>query len=64
MIEMRPSSSFQIEINYRLDFLEYLIDEILDDLFALRLELEAAEMPESSPSSVFDPMQTIGKYWW
>ena len=55
-------------LGYRLQ-LEICIQEcteIADDLFFMRLELEAGEFPTLAsmppPCSTFDPMRTIGKY--
>jgi hypothetical protein len=53
---------YRIEICDRIALLLQQIEDILDDLFVMRLELEDGEIPVYIPAPVFNPMKTIGKY--
>lgn len=60
-----PSANLQhLELNLCFAFILHQISDILDDLFYMRLEIEAGEIPVFSPEPVFNPMKTIGKYQW
>jgi hypothetical protein len=59
---MPSTMLLQIELQSRFDLILLAITDILDDLFFMRLELEAGGMPDFSTNVVFDPMRTIGKY--
>lgn len=51
-----------IELRLQFDHTLSLIEEILDNLFFMRLELEDGCMPVFPQEPEFDAMNTIGKY--
>jgi hypothetical protein len=52
-------SHYQIELASRFDLLLHHITDILDNLFFMRLELEADEIPVFMPEPIFNSMETL-----
>jgi hypothetical protein len=50
---------YQVEIQLGLDALRCQVEDILDNLFFMRVELEAGQIPVFPPEPAFDPMSTI-----
>lgn len=50
------------ELKVRFDLIFRQLTDILDDLFFMRLELEAGVIPVFPPEPVFDAMKTLVEY--
>jgi hypothetical protein len=59
---MSSLTAQQRELHFLFSFILRGYEDICDNLFFMRLELEAGEIPVFPPEPVFNPMQTIGKY--
>lgn len=49
----------QLELRFYFHLILTGYEDILDDLFCMRLALESGDMPYFPPPSPFDPMETI-----
>ena len=59
-------SHYQIELASCFDLLLHHITDILDNLFFMRLELEADKIPIFMPEPIFNSMETLvaSYHWW
>ena len=61
-VEVETQSPEQMEIEHRFEFIQKGVEKILDNIFSIRLALEAGDMQYFPPPRRFDPMKTFGKY--
>lgn len=58
-----PSFERQLlELRLRFDLVDFQLTEIIDNLFFIRLELEAGRIPVFPPTRVPSAIRVIGKY--
>ena len=56
------SSNEQIELHFQFASIFRQLDDILNNLFFMKLELEAGEIPVFPPEPIFDPMNSINPF--